>query len=192
MSDQAWLCPTCGRRVPPSLSRCRCGFTRSDPRPSASSDATPPATTSQVRRFSMTISISPLYLKIALAIALASLVFWLGMRAEGVINRETRFALVMKLFRSAHQSGYDAGYTEGYQTGYEEGWDQMRAAAIDIVSRETPLRVPQLPATPIVIQRSPDEEAILRMQRQRMEREECERSYRQFLGPSGYSGFACR
>ena len=185
----AWDCPSCGRRVPGNIARCRCGCERvsAAPPPPPAEPATirgAPSRGSQV-----TIPLSTAHLcRIGAGLLAASLClvgFWAGRSSRG--DDVDPFAL----WRKAHKSGYDAGYSGGYRAGYAQGWEAMRVKAIEIVAAR-PSAPMVLPEMPLTIQRSPDEEAILRMQRERLEREECERRYRQMFGANADPRFSCQ
>ncbi len=184
-----WDCPSCGRRVPSNIERCRCGFERV----SADLPPPPPAERSTIREVPsggtrVTIPLSTAHVRRigagTLVVGLCLAGFWAGRSSRGEDIDP------IALWRKAHKSGYDAGYAGGYQAGYAQGWEAMRLKAIEIVASRPSAPI-VLPETPVTIQRSPDEEAILRMQRKRLEREECERRYRQMFGANADVRLAC-
>jgi hypothetical protein len=154
-SAQTYRCAACNRQVPAHIQRCRCGSLRA-----SGPDAT--------LAFDKVGALAPArsWRRFVGTAVLVAVGFAAGMLAENRRTRGNQLEMSLKTLRT--------GVARGYEQGHRDGWEeaQRRANAIIdvlVMSKAAPTR--------LVLERSPDEEALVRLQRQRLEREECEREW---------------
>jgi hypothetical protein len=156
--DAAWKCAACDRTVPSGVDRCRCGAQRN-----SLGDTSP-----TVRTELHTFTLRRKHVQVFLGLLALVLSFYSGMATQRRLSRNELLTSMIDQWK--------LGRISGFEEGFKYGRKAMSVRAAEIV--ESSAGTSQ--AATLVSQRSPDEEAILKIQRERLEREECQRTRGQY------------